>query len=136
VKKPEPVTTPGGRTVVTPGFGDPNPTRGMSVWREGDSTWYQSVGPGLISGDKKDMAWFAGFLARATGRPVLDRTGLTGEFNFMFTFEPDRPMPPGFFADPRSMFTAIEQDFGLKLEPSSHNVDVLVIDRVERPSEN
>jgi uncharacterized protein (TIGR03435 family) len=135
VKKPT-VTQPGGRVVFAPGFGDPNPPRGMSIWREGDDTCCQSVGPGSIDGTKKSMAWLAKMLAWTTGRPVLDRTGLTGEFNYLVTFEPGRPMPPGFPVDTRSVFTAIEQDFGLKLEPSNEKFEVLVIDRVERPTEN
>ena len=82
------------------------------------------------------MTWLAGWLAWRLGRPVLDRTGLAGEFNYLVTFEPGRPMPPGFPVDTRSVFTAIEQDFGLKLEPSNEKFEVLVIDRVERPTEN
>jgi uncharacterized protein (TIGR03435 family) len=94
------------------------------------------VGPGLISGKKKSSAWLANMVGLAAGRLVLDRTGLTGEFNYQFTFEPDRPMPPGFPVDTRSIFKAIEEDLGLKLEAKTEKVEVLVIDHVARPSEN
>ena len=64
-KYPEPVIMPEGRVFVPAGFGDPNPQRGMSVWREGDGgSYYQSVGPGHVSGRKKSMAWLARRLAR------------------------------------------------------------------------
>jgi uncharacterized protein (TIGR03435 family) len=133
-RRPAPVIQPSGRVVAAAGFSDPEPN-GMSVWREGDDTW-MSVSSGLISGKKKSIAWLVKWVGWAAGRLVLDRTGLEGEFNFQFTFEPDRPMPPGFPVDTRSIFKAIEEDLGLKLEAKTEKVEVLVIDRVVRPSEN
>ena len=134
-QRPAPVITASGRTVMPAGSAEPEPN-GMSVWREGNDTCCQSVGPGLISGKKKSMAWLTKWVGRDTGRIVLDRSGLEGEFNFQFTFEPDRPMPPGFPVDTRSIFKAIEEDLGLKLEAKTEKVEVLVIDHVVRPSEN
>lgn len=83
------------------------------------------------------------FLAGPLGRPVLDRTGLTGNFDFALKFAvarpgPDdtlngRPMPD---SDLPFLFEAIQEQLGLKLEPGKGPVEVIVIDHVERPSGN
>ena len=90
------------------------------------------------------MAHFVGPLTQVTRRPVLDETGLSGEFDVDVTFMPDQPVtlngaaaPPSLSQSDRpSLFTAIQEDLGLKLEPRRRDVEVLVIDRIERPSEN
>ena len=91
----------------------------------------------------------AGFLPEYAGRMVLDRTGLTGAFDLEFRFDASRPIPgagagggfpiqPGGPADPDapSIFTALEEQLGLKLEPQTGPVEVLVIDHVEQPTPN
>jgi uncharacterized protein (TIGR03435 family) len=84
--------------------------------------------------------------AAVLDRPVADQTGLTGKYDFMLTWTPDetqfaglgaRVPPPTDKADaPPDLFTAVQQQLGLKLEPTKAPVDVLAIDRVEKPSEN
>jgi uncharacterized protein (TIGR03435 family) len=75
------------------------------------------------------------------GRPVIDATGLTDTFDIHLTwsFESvaagDSPRP-GAQPDAISIFTALQEQLGLKLEPSRGPVDVLVIDSVQPPSEN
>ena len=75
-------------------------------------------------------------------RPVLDRTGLTGKFDFAIEFspQPDVPSAPGanFQPDPigPTFMEALKEQLGLKLEPLSGPFDVLVIDHVEEPSAN
>jgi uncharacterized protein (TIGR03435 family) len=79
-------------------------------------------------------------------RPVVDRTGLTGKYNFTLTWTPDdsqyfrtgmKPVQPGATADaPPNLFTAISQQMGMKLRSARVSVDVLVIDHVEKPSAN
>jgi bla regulator protein blaR1 len=91
-----------------------------------------------------------GVLSRLVGRPILDKTGLAGPFDMHLEFAPDSSMPgfagrggpgepgtPPPSADPEgpSIFTAL-QHLGLKLEPGKGPVEILVIDHVERPSEN
>jgi uncharacterized protein (TIGR03435 family) len=82
-------------------------------------------------------------LARPLGRPVLDRTGLTGNFDFTLKFATDRPGPddtlngqPMPNSDLPFLFEAIQQQLGLKLESGKGPVEVIVIDHVERPSGN
>jgi uncharacterized protein (TIGR03435 family) len=83
----------------------------------------------------------------ALDRPVIDKTGITGKFNFRIEFASDEATP--FFrtaggdpsavpTDPAgpSIFTALQQQLGLKLERATGPVEFLVIDHVERPSEN
>jgi len=70
-------------------------------------------------------------------QPIVD-TRLTGFFALTFTFEhrqprSDRPALPD---DPPSVFTAIQEQLGLKLEPTTVGAQVLVIDHIERPAEN
>ena len=65
-----------------------------------------------------------------TGRPVVDRTGLTGRFDFTLTWAPEGSTDTG----APSIFTAVQEQLGLKLEPTTGPVDVLVVDSVERPT--
>lgn len=100
--------------------------------------------PGWMSGRKITMAHVALQLTQLTGRPVLDETGLAGDFDMDVTFMPDQPVrlnggaaPPELAQSDRPpLMTAIQDDLGLKLDARRRDVDVLVIDRIERPSEN
>ena len=141
-KAREMITLSNGSVVAAPGYGAP-PISGLQVWKEGDDISGEGFGPTSLGGKKKSMAALASKLAWLTERPVLDRTGLAGEFNWYFEFAPvDRfadkvRLPPGVTAWPtRAMFKALEEDLGLELKPTKEKVEVLVIDRVERPSEN
>ena len=96
------------------------------------------TGAGTIMTSGVQMADFARNLAPSTGRIVLDRTGLTGPFDIELKFTPD-PLGPG-VGDPAtdvpSLFVAIQEQLGLKLEAVRAPVDVLVIDSAQRPTEN
>jgi uncharacterized protein (TIGR03435 family) len=83
------------------------------------------------------MAKLIELLSDKVGRPVLDKTGFTEPFNFRLEFEPnilnaDTPVVPN--SSGVSIFTAVEEQLGLKLESTRGPVDVLVIDHVERPT--
>lgn len=96
------------------------------------------------------MADLAGALQGVVlDKPVVDQTGLTGKYDFILKFTPDAtqltglgprpPTPVGAAADPDAppdIFTAFQQQLGLKLESTKAQVDVLVIDNVEKPSAN
>jgi len=88
-------------------------------------------------------------LNHSLDRPVINKTALTGRFDYHLEFAPGETMPgfrdgelngaPGAAAtDPAgpSIFTALQQQLGLKLEPAKGSAEFLVIDSVERPSEN
>jgi uncharacterized protein (TIGR03435 family) len=68
---------------------------------------------------------------------VLDKTGLNGLFDVQLQFTPESTTaaPPSDPSGP-SLFTALEEQLGLKLESSKGPVEVLVVDFVQRPSEN
>jgi uncharacterized protein (TIGR03435 family) len=77
-------------------------------------------------------------------RTVVDKTGLTGRYVIDLTFTPELPIPaganiPGAAADPNgpSIYTALREQLGLKLESQRDHEEILVIDHIERqPSEN
>jgi uncharacterized protein (TIGR03435 family) len=76
-------------------------------------------------------------------RPVLDETGLSGKYDFQFSvtdvqlgMRVEQNGIPAADAEGASVFTALQDQLGLKLEPRKAPIQVLVIDRVERPSEN
>jgi uncharacterized protein (TIGR03435 family) len=77
-------------------------------------------------------------------RPILDKTGLTGKYDFTLTYAPENtsaPVPgasPNIPAEPAgpTLFVALEEQLGLKLEAGKAPVEIIVIDRVERPSGN
>jgi uncharacterized protein (TIGR03435 family) len=110
----------------------------------------------LIRGSAATISAMLSMLQTYVGGPITDRTGLTGLFDFTLQFGPEglvnpdgRPMRPlsapisapgapgaGTAADPvRSLFDAI-QELGLKLEPAKGLVEVLVVDSVQKPTEN
>jgi uncharacterized protein (TIGR03435 family) len=90
------------------------------------------VGTTLTTGGYP-MSEFQRFLTGQTQRVVIDRTGLSGAWDFDLTFA-----PPEVAADANrdlpSLFTALQEQLGLKLEPSRGPVDVFVIDSVKRPT--
>jgi uncharacterized protein (TIGR03435 family) len=87
-----------------------------------------------------------GLQSNILDKPVVDQTGLTGRYDFQLRFTPDATqvanfglLEPANAADldaPPDIFTAFEQQLGLKLQPTKAVVDVMVIDRIERPSPN
>jgi len=81
-----------------------------------------------------DMLNLLHVLQLQTGRPIVDRTGLTGHYNFVLKWTPDQDSASP-DAGP-SIFTAIQEQLGLKLEPIKAPVQILVVDHIERPSEN
>jgi len=92
------------------------------------------------------MSQFTAVLQNSMDRPVVDQTGLSERYDFTLNFTPDPAQaallggPPGTAGDnpdaAPGLFAAFQQQLGLKLEPTRAPVDVLVIDKVERPSEN
>jgi uncharacterized protein (TIGR03435 family) len=104
-----------------------------------------SVGPGGIrlTGDSQSMPVLISALTGYAGRPVLDRTGLTGLLSFTLEFALDQPLPagqqappdsPNLLKDAPSFLRAVQEQLGLKLESRPAPADVVVIDHLERPT--
>jgi uncharacterized protein (TIGR03435 family) len=101
--------------------------------KAGDGKVRSSIGSnsGRISADNAPMERLATVLSTQLGRPVVDITGLSGHYSFTLTFaksDDDVSAP--------SIFTAVQEQLGLKLESKRVPTRILVIDHVERPSEN
>jgi len=104
----------------------------MPLHQQNDGQGYDYIGHGC------PMHLLVGTLTGQFGRPVIDKTGLTGKYDFVLKYkgrwDRDRdaddldPMPP--------MDQALQQELGLKVEPAKGPVKVLVIDHIEKPSEN
>ena len=81
------------------------------------------------------VAFLANELSKVAGRDVVDKTGITGRYDLKLQWTPDDGAAPAADSGP-SLFTALEEQLGLKLEPAKDPVQVLVVDRVEMPSAN
>ena len=94
-------------------------------------------GGGKMTGEASP-AGLVGMLRMAVGQPVFDKTGYTGTLKFTLEFDPttsvrtDATQP----SDLPSIFSALPDQLGFKLEPSKTTSNVVVVDRIERPSEN
>jgi uncharacterized protein (TIGR03435 family) len=111
-------------------------------------------GLGMLPARNASMSEFADVMQSAVlDKPVLDQTGLTGKFDFTLTWTPDEfqfgglgvrvppPNDPSVTIGPRGtaspdLFTAFQEQLGLKLESTKAPAEVFVVDRVEKPSEN
>jgi uncharacterized protein (TIGR03435 family) len=78
------------------------------------------------------MADIAAALRRQAGRPVEDRTGLNGNFDFQIEWAPEETPDS---TDP-SLFTVLKEQLGLKLQPAKGTAESLIIDNIARPSAN
>jgi len=102
--------------------GDSEPT--MSV--NGSPTRKMLAAAGISMGD------LAGLLRRQAGRPVVDHTGLNGSYDVKLEWDESQAVDSAL----PSLFGAIEDQLGLKLNPAKGNVEVVVIDHVGKPSDN
>ena len=125
-----------GEPKLTKSQGDPNGLPGLGF-----------RGPGLFSAANASMSEFCQVMEQVVlDRPVVDQTGLKGKYDFSLTWTADEsqfvgsgiPIPPPSDKPdaPPGLFTAIQEQLGLKLDPAKTPVDVLVIDHVEKPSPN
>ncbi len=122
--------------------GPGGPARGLPAPGE-RPTCGMMMGPGQVTAGGIPITQLALMLSQMTQRIVEDRTGLAGNFDIDLTFTPERmlqgPPPPGVQLPPidpngPSVFTAVQEQLGLKLESTRGPVEVLVIDHVERPT--
>jgi len=112
------------------------------------------MSPGNLDAQGAQLDMLAHVLSSQVGRTVIDKTGLTGNYDFALHFTPENmprmgPGPggpdggrPGADAPPPpdtsgpDIFTAVQEQLGLKLESEKGPVDVIVIDHIDKPSEN
>jgi uncharacterized protein (TIGR03435 family) len=100
------------------------------------------AGPGAIIGSAVTMDQFVIVLSRLMDRPLIDKTGLKSSYNLSLHFAPESApraasgSPESPASEDPSIFTAIQEQLGLKLESTQEPVDVLVIDSAQRPTEN
>jgi uncharacterized protein (TIGR03435 family) len=117
--------------------GGPGPRRGAGVM----------MGRGKLQATDIAMPFLVSVLSRQVGRTIIDKTGLTGTYDMTLNWTPEGgggegpPMKPGNDAgaptDPGpDIFTAVQEQLGLKLEATKGPADVLVIDHLEKPAEN
>jgi uncharacterized protein (TIGR03435 family) len=89
----------------------------------------------ILSGKDDSMADLADMLSGLAGRKVIDKTGLSGHADIILKWSDEIAAEQG-GPNVISIFTALEEQLGLKLQPSKGPVDTLVIDHVEMPSAN
>ena len=112
------------------------PAKSGPKLHESDASERVNVGPPPGGGNgftahKISIGNLALMLSRSMDHPVLDRTDLTGRYTFTLEWTPEGADGAG-----PSIFTAVEEQLGLKMENQRSPVDVLVIDRAVKPSEN
>jgi uncharacterized protein (TIGR03435 family) len=121
---------------LTNSDGDPNGLPGFGL-----------RGPGALNVRNANMLDFTHLLQEAVlDRPVVDQTGLTGRYDFTLNWTPDDsqfggmgakvPPPTDSANAPPNLYTAIQEQIGLKLDATKAPADVLVIDHVDKPSDN
>jgi len=98
---------------------------------DGGSDGKNTAGRARITARKVSMEWLSERLGGQLERTVVDRTDLQGNFAFELEWSPD----PDDLSGP-SIFTALQEQLGLKLQPQKGSVEILVIEHVEKPSEN
>jgi uncharacterized protein (TIGR03435 family) len=106
---------------------------------------------GQVQAQAFSMEQLANFLGQSPmglGRMVKDKTGLTGKYSFTLNWAPDPSLGSGTMGGlsmaPQattddggpSIFTALEEQLGLKLQPGTGTIDLVVVEHVERPTEN
>ncbi|HWE48885.1 MAG TPA: TIGR03435 family protein [Bryobacteraceae bacterium] len=111
------------------------------------SSTFGFPGLGNLVINNGSLAYFATVMQRyVLDRPVIDRTGITGVYSFTMHWRPDEfqfanfisgaPLPPKDDDDRPALSAAVQQQLGLRLESIKAPVEVLVIDHIEKPSEN
>jgi len=106
-----------------------------------DPSWGPGSGGGTANGiedhryTNTSMSDLALMLMIYVDRPIVDQTGMQGRYDFQLRWTRDEAASTGTDSPP-GLFTAIQEQLGLKLQPAKAPADVLVIDKVERPSAN
>jgi uncharacterized protein (TIGR03435 family) len=123
-------STPVGATLDSEGFPVLSPdTKGVIGLPGSDGMF--------LVGQDATIAQMMGMIETKAGRPIIDETGLTGHYDFKIHFEWISRGPATAPSSAPSVFTAVEEQLGLKLESGTHSFDRIVIDSIDRePTEN
>ena len=119
---------------------DPNNTYDNGLKRPGGA----ARGAGSVDTNNTDLtaqavplSSLATFLAQKLSRPVDDKTGLTANYDFTLKWSPDEVAQDSQNANtPPSIYTALQEQLGLKLESTKGPVDTIVVDHIDPPTEN
>lgn len=115
---------------------DPGPGKAMPAYCGNFRVGAGASGGIRETADAITMERFAATLGQQVDRPVVDQTGLSGVFDVDLEFTSQRAAVDAQAAGPPLIFTAIQEQLGLKLEPTTGPIDVIVIDHIEKPSPN
>ena len=122
------ITVGKGGEKIAPSAGDPN----------GAPSENENSNGGVVTMRMTNMSMgeFAPDLGSFLDRPAVDQTGLTGRYDLQLKWTVDESKAPTDGSAPPGLFTAIQQQIGLKLEPAKAPVDLLIVEAVQRPSAN
>ena len=127
---------PGGAPPPPPSSGQPIDKMPCGMMR---------MGPDQMFGTSQPLSQLATLLSRMLGRTVIDKTGIDKKYNIQLQWSPDQSQSlhlspdanrPPFDPNGPSIFTALQEQLGLKLESKKGPVEILMIDHADKPSEN
>ena len=111
--------------------------------KNGPPVGFYYYGPGHIEATETSLQALADHLSNDVGRPVVDETGLMGQYDFKLVWTPDSEVslgtPPAGVSSSGagpSIFTALTEQLGLRLESTKGPVQIYAVEKVERPTEN
>ena len=116
----------------------------MPVWKSGSSVdvdapkgcLFRRSGASFLDAENFSVDALLLHLRYITGRNVLDKTALTGHYHLILNWTPENTPADSPIAGGPSIFTALQEQLGLKLEPSTAPLDILIIDSAKKPSVN
>jgi uncharacterized protein (TIGR03435 family) len=125
-------------TVDCPPAAAQRPAAGADIWADAEKRCDLLSGSGRMTTGSAPLDQLANMLRSWAGRPVTNATRLDGRYaiDLRWSFPAQAGGPPGGTADAPEIFTAVQEQLGLKLQPSTTTVQILVIDHAERPDEN
>jgi uncharacterized protein (TIGR03435 family) len=110
---------------------------GFPVPRPGGFAFTMGPGSRKLAGRKNSIAQLAQFFSTDLERPVVDKTGLTGEYDYVLKYMPDSAAQSDTPSDAPSLVVAVQEQLGLKLESKKGPVEMLIVDSGQRtPTEN
>ena len=105
------------------------------------------LGRGFLAGNRTDIPFLAQAVSQIVGRPILDHTGLSAKYDFELKWTPDQSSASNAVGgialplavtdrDRPNIFTALQEQLGLKLDASKAPAPVIVVDHIETPTAN